>query len=219
MSEATNRILIAIGMIAVLGGAILLQHMGFHHAIYYLAIIIGIGMILEFLACLWRAPRDVMFNTKNLALFLGFLAFLGLDFMAILELGNRLNVLLMVLLIVACADVFAWFFGHQIGGDKMWEKVSANKTWAGQVFGIIGGVVGSIIYAWIVMPKIDSRIVLAGIAIALLSQYGDLTASFVKRKLQIKDFGHILGKHGGIIVRFDGWIYVLPVLWAILMYK
>lgn len=217
MSDTTNRILIAIGMIAVLAGAILLQRMGFNHAVYYLTIVIGIAMIVEFLICLWRAPREVMFNTKNIALFLGFFALLGIDFMAILELGKQLNVLLMVLLIVCCADVFAWFFGRQIGGDKMWERISANKTWAGQVCGIIGGALGSLMYGWIAMPRTEPRIVLAGIAIALLSQYGDLTASFIKRKLQIKDFGRILGKHGGIIDRFDGWIYVLPVLWVILM--
>lgn len=217
MSDTANRILISIGMFAILGAAIVMQRLGFNHAIAGLGIIICIAMIVEFLICLWRAPRDIMFDTKNIAIFLGFFAILGVDFMAILELGNRLHVLLMVLLIVSFADVFAWFFGKQIGGDKMWEKISANKTWAGQVFGIIGGVVGSIIYGWIVMPRIDPRVALAGIAIALLSQYGDLTASFVKRRLQIKDFGRILGKHGGIIDRFDGWIYVLPVLWIMLM--
>lgn len=216
MSDVANRILITVGMVALLGGAILMQHVGFHNAIPGLCIIIGIGMILEFLICMWRAPRDIMFDTKNLALFLGFFALLGIDFMAILELGRQINILLMILLIVSFADIFAWFFGRQIGGDKMWERISANKTWAGQIFGIIGGAIGSIIYAWVIMPKIDPRIVLAGISVALLSQYGDLTASFVKRKLQIKDFGHILGKHGGIIDRFDGWIYVLPMLWTML---
>ena len=55
-----------------------------------------------------------------------------------------------------------------------------------------------------------------GISISLLSQYGDFTASFVKRKLQIKDFSNVLGDHGGVMDRFDGWIYALPLIWLIL---
>jgi len=61
-----------------------------------------------------------------------------------------------------------------------------------------------------------SQLVWIGIGISLLSQYGDLTASFVKRKLGIKDFSHVLGGHGGIIDRFDGWVYVLPIIWIVL---
>jgi phosphatidate cytidylyltransferase len=52
-----------------------------------------------------------------------------------------------------------------------------------------------------------------GIAVSLLSQYGDLAASAIKRKLGAKDFGNILPGHGGLADRFDGWIFVLPVAW------
>ncbi|MFQ6704066.1 MAG: phosphatidate cytidylyltransferase, partial [Alphaproteobacteria bacterium] len=51
------------------------------------------------------------------------------------------------------------------------------------------------------------------ISVALMSQYGDLTASYIKRTLGIKDFGTIIPGHGGILDRFDGWIYVLPFVW------
>jgi phosphatidate cytidylyltransferase len=52
-----------------------------------------------------------------------------------------------------------------------------------------------------------------GIGVALLSQYGDLAASGIKRKLGVKDFGNILPGHGGLTDRFDGWIFVLPIIW------
>ena len=52
-----------------------------------------------------------------------------------------------------------------------------------------------------------------GISVALLSQYGDLTASWIKRKFGVKDFSNTLPGHGGLLDRFDGWIYVLPITW------
>ena len=55
--------------------------------------------------------------------------------------------------------------------------------------------------------------VLMGISMSLLAQYGDLTASYIKRCLNIKDFGNLFPGHGGIMDRFDGWIYILPLMW------
>ena len=56
-----------------------------------------------------------------------------------------------------------------------------------------------------------------GISISLLSQYGDLTASGIKRKMGLKDFGTIFPGHGGFLDRFDGWIYVLPLVWLVML--
>ena len=215
MSETMNRILVACGICAVIVIAALLERAGIP-AIYWLCLGISLAMVIEFLGCMWRAPRDVMFSGKNIAIFLLFLGLLGFDLVSLLTLAHRPMLILMVLVIICAADICAWFFGGQIGGDKMWERISANKTWAGQIFGIIGGTAAAIAYGHWVLGTFVSQLVWIGIGISLLSQYGDLTASFVKRKLGIKDFSHILGGHGGIIDRFDGWIYVLPIIWAVL---
>lgn len=215
MSDTLNRILVALAMLGVALVAVFLEKFGVP-GIYWLCILVSLAMILEFMVCLWRAPRNVMFNGKNVALFLGFLILLGLDFVSTLTLGQRPMMILMILVIICATDICAWFFGRQIGGDKMWERISEHKTWAGQIFGIIGGTVAAIIYGHLVLGMFVSQLLWIGIGIALLSQYGDLTASFVKRRLKIKDFSHLLGGHGGIIDRFDGWIYVLPIILAML---
>lgn len=215
MSDTLNRILVALAMLGVVLFAIFLEKFGIP-GIYWLGVLVSLAMILEFMVCLWRAPRNVMFNGKNVALFLGFLVLLGLDFVSMLTLGHRPMMILMILVIICATDICAWFFGHQIGGDKMWERISEHKTWAGQIFGIIGGTAAAIAYGHMVLGMFVSQLLWIGIGIALLSQYGDLTASFVKRRLKIKDFSHVLGGHGGIIDRFDGWIYVLPIILAML---
>ena len=212
MSDTTNRIFIAVGLIIAV--AVLWLVFG-ARGIYWVSIVVVAGMIIEFLRVMWRAPREVMFNGKNLGIFAGFLCLMGLDFASILTIGRRPMLLLMILVIVAAADVCAWLFGRIIGGDKMWEKISEHKTWAGQIAGIIGGTVFGVLYGRVVMGGFVPQMIWIGISIALLSQYGDLTASFVKRKIGIKDFSNVLGKHGGIIDRFDGWIYVLPLIWMI----
>jgi CDP-diglyceride synthetase len=215
MSETMNRILVAgaILLVAVIAG--LFEHIEIA-GVYWRCLGVVSAMIVEFLVCLWRAPRDVMFNGKNIFIFLLFLGILGMDFVSLLTLGRRPMLILMILVIVCATDICAWFFGRQIGGDKMWERISEHKTWAGQIFGVIGGTAAAIAYGHWILGTFVSQLVWIGIGIALLSQYGDLTASFVKRKLKIKDYSHILGGHGGIIDRFDGWIYVLPVIWAVL---
>ncbi len=215
MSETMNRILVACAMLAVVVGTGMLERAGLP-AVYWVGIAVAVAMIVEFLGCLWRAPRDVMFDGKNIMIFLLFLGILGLDMVSLMTLGRRPMLILMILVIICAADICAWFFGRQIGGDKMWERISEHKTWAGQIFGVIGGTVAAIAYGHWVLGTFVSQLLWIGIGIALLSQYGDLTASFVKRKLKIKDFSHILGGHGGIIDRFDGWIYVLPIIWAVL---
>lgn len=216
MSDTANRILVALAMLGIAFFAIFLERFGIP-GIYWLCVLVSLAMILEFMVCLWRAPRNVMFNGKNVALFLGFLVLLGLDFVSTLTLGHRPMMILMILVIICTTDICAWFFGHLIGGDKMWERISEHKTWAGQIFGIIGGTAAAIAYGHLVLGMFVSQLFWVGIGIALLSQYGDLTASFVKRRLKIKDFSHVLGGHGGIIDRFDGWIYVLPIILAMLV--
>ena len=208
-----NRFLVATGLIIAVALVWGLFGAG---GIYWMCLGVGACMVFEFLQVLWHAPRDVMFNQVNLGIFLVFMMLLGLDFWALIKLGRRPMLILMILVIVCAADICAWLFGRVIGGDKMWEKISANKTWAGQIFGIIGGATAAILYGHIFVGGFVPQMLWIGISIALLSQYGDLTASFVKRKLQIKDFSNILGKHGGIIDRFDGWIYVLPLIWMVL---
>ena len=134
---------------------------------------------------------------------------------AVYFVGARPRIMLWLLLIIVGADVGGWLFGLIFGGDKLWERLSAKKTWAGQIGGIICGTGMSLLYFLQYRPFDTNCLfaVLFGCSIALMSQYGDLTASFIKRCLGIKDFGNMLPGHGGILDRFDGWIYVLPFMW------
>ena len=58
---------------------------------------------------------------------------------------------MLLLAIICAADVGAWFFGKMFGGDKMWERISANKTWVGQIAGIVSGAIVALAFGPLVV--------------------------------------------------------------------
>lgn len=214
MSDTKKRIIVGALMAAVAVLAGVGEYFGIP-AVRYLGIFVVLMMIMEMILCLIRAPKETV--KKNWLSFGGFLLWLFVMLVAVNYVGTRPWIMLLLLLIISCADIGAWFFGRWLGGDKMWERLSANKTWSGQIAGIICGTFGSVMYGLLGADVFMPQLMWIGISIALLSQYGDLTASWIKRKMGIKDFGRILPGHGGMLDRFDGWIYVLPLIWLIML--
>ena len=96
--------------------------------------------------------------------------------------------------------------------------------------GLIGGIVVSVgssvlvAYLYQVLALGDSayvslwQIALLALLCAPLSVLGDLFASIIKRQSGVKDFGHIMPGHGGIMDRFDSMMFVLPVLYILVQY-
>lgn len=214
MSNTSKRILVGAIMAIIAVGAGALEHMGFP-AVRWLGVAVVVAMIAEYIGCLRHAGRETVKSGKWL--FGGFLGWLLLMLVAIYFVGARPWIVLLLLLIICSADIGAWFFGRIIGGDKMWERMSAGKTWSGQIAGILCGTFAGVMYGLLGADVFMPQLMWIGISVSLLSQYGDITASWIKRKLGIKDFGTILPGHGGILDRFDGWIYALPIVWLIML--
>ena len=214
MSNTKQRIIVGFLMAAVVVAAAVGEYYDIP-AVRYLSMLVAIGMIIEMLICIKSTPRETI--KKNWWQFSAFLLWLIVIFLAASYVGTRPWIMLLLLLIIACADIGAWFFGKLIGGDKMWERLSAHKTWAGQIAGIICGTFAAIMYGLLGTDMFMPQLLWIGISISLLSQYGDLTASWIKRKMGLKDFGRILPGHGGLLDRFDGWIYALPLIWFVML--
>jgi len=122
------------------------------------------------------------------------------------------------------SDVFAYFTGVLFGRHKVVPHISPKKTWEGCIGGVVGcaAVVG-FVFSFFVYPILETRLsfpvfvalsILAGIALSVLSQFGDWTASAIKRWTGIKDFGTLLPGHGGLLDRFDSAFFTLPVAFA-----
>ncbi len=115
-------------------------------------------------------------------------------------------------------DTFAYFSGMLFGKKKLIPDVSPKKTWEGAIGGVIGAVLVSMIANMIFVhfnkhyEAYDVIVVIALIG-SVLSQYGDLIASKIKRFAGIKDYGNIMPGHGGVLDRFDGILITAPFVY------
>lgn len=129
--------------------------------------------------------------------------------------NNYSSLLLVGFFVIQWAnDSGAYLVGSMLGKNKLFERISPNKTWegfyGGAVLAVITGVVfgmfdGSTIH-WIIVALI----------IVIFGTLGDLTESQIKRSCGVKDSGNLLPGHGGILDRFDGVLFSAPFVLAYL---
>jgi phosphatidate cytidylyltransferase len=118
---------------------------------------------------------------------------------------------LFILLLHWIADTAAFFGGKFLGRHKLWESISPQKTWEGFVLGILVTIgVGAGMQNALPIPGYDWRTV--AFIVAFVGTFGDLMESALKRNQKLKDSGNVLPGHGGILDRFDGFLFVMPVL-------
>jgi phosphatidate cytidylyltransferase len=118
-----------------------------------------------------------------------------------------------LLVIVWAADVGAYAFGRLLGRTKLAPAVSPGKTWEGLTGGLLtAGLAAALAADWLNLPA--SRLVVLGVATALISVLGDLTQSMFKRNVGLKDSGKLLPGHGGVLDRIDSLTAAVPIFVA-----
>ena len=126
-------------------------------------------------------------------------------------LPNAASLLGGLALIIAAGDVGAYFVGRKVGGKKLAPAISPNKT----ISGALGGLGLSVVAAFLVAPYvaiISEMPILVGVIIGVFAQAGDLFESAFKRKIGVKDSSNLIPGHGGFLDRFDGYLFVLPLV-------
>ena len=121
------------------------------------------------------------------------------------------DTLFMVVVAVVANDVGALFVGSTAGRTPLREWVSPNKT----VEGLVGGTIATLVAVFVVGSQNGtwdtmSEWMLLGIIVAVMAPLGDLVESMFKRNLDVKDFGSLVAGHGGVLDRFDAFLFVLP---------
>ena len=125
--------------------------------------------------------------------------------------------LLFVLIVVS--DSAQYFSGRAFGRHKLAPVISPKKT----VEGAIGGLVASMLVApWIGslwLPGVPRwQMAVVGAVIAIAGMAGDLFESWLKRRAGVKDSGHLIPGHGGILDRIDAWLFAAPLYYAFLRF-
>ena len=120
------------------------------------------------------------------------------------------------------ADTCAYCVGKLIGKNHF-SELSPKKTMEGCIGGVIGAGLMSFIYAFFVpeMPwlPITPLVIFPIVTMisAVVSIFGDLAASAIKRNYEVKDYGNIIPGHGGVLDRFDSVIFVAPFVYYLLV--
>ena len=207
-----------------------------------LIIIIKGSIIFNFflLICLGISIYEWFKISKKKNLFLAGLLFLLFSFYSayllrnhfiyenVFNIVNEINLIVFLLITFICitTDIGGYVAGKLFGGPKL-TKISPNKTYSG----VFGSYLFSIIFSTFFINNvnffydykislsmnINLKIIIFSILISTISQIGDLTVSFYKRKSNIKDTGILIPGHGGILDRIDGMIFVYPCIYLILL--
>ncbi len=120
------------------------------------------------------------------------------------------------------ADTAAYFVGRAFGKHKLCPLISPHKTVEGAIGGVFFAVLFFVLFCF-GYSKLRFGVHISylaatidGAVCAVMGIVGDLMASVVKRQRGIKDFGHIMPGHGGVMDRFDSFLFVAPTLYLIL---
>jgi phosphatidate cytidylyltransferase len=115
-----------------------------------------------------------------------------------------LAAILWLFAVVWGTDVAAYFAGRSIGGPRLWPSVSPGKTWSGAIVGAVGGaVLGLLLAEW---TNHLAVLFWLGLAAAIVSEFGDLFESALKRRFGVKDSSSLIPGHGGLMDRLDGFV-------------
>ena len=180
-----------------------------------LIILISIFALIEFNTLFKKIYKNEnFFHFISIILSLTYLLFFSLiiwNYIFPFEIAQKIS-LIFLLLICISTDVGGYIFGKTLGGKKF-TKISPNKTYSG----IIGSFILSIFFGSFFYLKFDEILILNQhfiifiFVISLISQLGDLSISYIKRRAKIKDTGSILPGHGGVLDRIDGILFAIPI--------
>ncbi len=153
-----------------------------------------------------KVIKKYIFNIYSLIVIVSFFLFLFL-----LITSSSINSLLSLIFIIWLFDTFSYLGGKIIGGVKLMPRISSGKTLSGLITGILMTLFFSEVFLtyFVNAHELSTLFVLF---ILLLSFIGDTLVSLLKRYACVKDSGHIMPGHGGLLDRFDSFIAVFFII-------
>ncbi|NLY82641.1 MAG: phosphatidate cytidylyltransferase [Clostridiales bacterium] len=134
------------------------------------------------------------------------------------NLGEYSILIWLVIITSFSTDIFAYFSGYLFGKHKLAPNLSPKKTIEGAIGGALGSIIFSGLFGYLVVPRLLIHCIIIGLIGGICSQFGDLTASALKRKMDVKDYGNLIPGHGGIMDRFDSVIFMSPIIYYYIIF-
>lgn len=143
-----------------------------------------------------------------------FIAFLGSFLVRLRFLQDGLFWVITAVAPAGASDIAAYLIGNRFGRHKLAPKLSPGKTVEGYLAGIIAAALtgfasGSLAAAWHAnIPPLYGLVI--GAIVGVTCPLGDLGKSLIKRQFDLKDTGHLIPGHGGVLDRIDTWLWAGP---------
>jgi phosphatidate cytidylyltransferase len=131
--------------------------------------------------------------------------------------GRNVLLIAFLVIVVQLSDVLQYVWGKLFGKTKIAPRLSPSKT----VEGFVGGVISaSLIGAalWWVTPFTPLQAGLLAFVITIMGFFGGLVMSAIKRDRGVKDWGHLIEGHGGLIDRLDSVVFSAPIFFHLVRY-
>ena len=120
----------------------------------------------------------------------------------------------LLLLLSFGTDTFAYFVGCLYGKHKLCPVISPNKSVEGAVGGVLGATILGALWTYFMLPGTGVGFYFYLPVLSILSEFGDLFASIIKRKHGIKDYSNLIPGHGGVLDRFDSVLFITAILYV-----
>ncbi len=196
-------------------------------------VLLGVTIISTLLWYFWVSPGDgAVMNIGVTLLGIGWIG--GLGSLATLLLGQGrlaqdlakladsnatnqgIGVIIAATFVTVSYDVGGFFVGRFMGSTPL-SAASPNKTFEGLIGGVAAAVLVPVLILWLgelhpVGPSLPKAFFFC-LFCAIVAPLGDLCQSAIKRDLGVKDMGTVLPAHGGVLDRFDAFLFVLPTAW------
>jgi phosphatidate cytidylyltransferase len=208
--------------LAVLAGMLLIAFavIDNYPRLFFATAVLGIGLI-----AVVTIPQDRPEGfTQRVALgMMGYLFFgFSFGYLGLMTADPLYRPLLLLLfLLVELNDIFAYCTGRIFGGPKLLPHTSPGKTRAGAIGAVV--LTTALVFALghgVMFPGTPMdrwpMLLILGVGISVFGQFGDLLLSSIKRDLGVKDLGHLLPGHGGLLDRFDSLVVIAPLYYHFL---
>jgi len=140
-------------------------------------------------------------------------------FLLMTDIGDWRRWIFAVLIVIYLGDGAAYFAGTYLGKRPLAGRLSPRKTWEGAIGGLAGSVAGIYVCKLLFLPGITVNGALVfSVVLAVCGQLGDLAESLIKRHYQLKDSGHVLPGHGGILDRIDSLLFAVPAAYYLILF-
>ncbi|MCR5775569.1 MAG: phosphatidate cytidylyltransferase [Lachnospiraceae bacterium] len=181
--------------------------------IYYTLIILLIALMIIYVLRFPKYPTSKMMQIFFGVIYVGVM----LSFVYLTRIAVQGSKLIWLIFIASwICDTCAYLTGMALGRHKLAPELSPKKSVEGAIGGVVGAALVGFLYGLVInlgaSAWMPAAVCGAG---AVISQFGDLTASAIKRNHDIKDYGNLIPGHGGILDRFDSVIITAPIVFIL----